>query len=298
MSQDIVTEVKSAVEMSEGRGARVRRLFPTRGFSSFDPFVLFDEFYVEKPAGFPTHQHSGFEFITYMIEGVIVHEDSMDNRAEIPVGGIQHAITGNGIRHSEMPGMDGINHGIFIQLPLEKSLNKSRIFSMLKPSKDIDCMAPNSLGRLLIGKEIYSPANVEAIFQILRHYNINMNRQWGIIGIDNILGRPLISKLCSMGLRFSTFKPSDNLSVSKIIVSDIQEMSSIGKKQVTKDSIIIDNGNNYQKGKVYGDFDYKNVKEIVHAITPVPGGIGPVTVAMLLSNLIKATIKKVEKTIL
>ena len=136
MSQDIVTEVKSAVEMSEGRGARVRRLFPTRGFSSFDPFVLFDEFYVEKPAGFPTHQHSGFEFITYMIEGVIVHEDSMENRAEIPVGGIQHAITGNGIRHSEMPGTDGINHGIQLWVNLPQDMKDTEpTYEILSPDE-------------------------------------------------------------------------------------------------------------------------------------------------------------------
>jgi hypothetical protein len=120
MSQDIVRDLKSAVEMREGRGARVRRLFPTGDFQSFDPFVLFDEFYVEKPAGFPMHRHSGFEFITYMIEGVIVHEDSLDNRAEIPVGGIQHAITGKGIRHSEMPGTDGMNQGIQLWVNLPK----------------------------------------------------------------------------------------------------------------------------------------------------------------------------------
>jgi methylenetetrahydrofolate dehydrogenase (NADP+)/methenyltetrahydrofolate cyclohydrolase len=192
---------------------------------------------------------------------------------------------------------DDSYHGIFIQLPLEKSLNKSTILSKLDPSKDIDCMSPNSLGRLLIGKELYSPANVEAIFQILRHYEIKINRKWGIVGIDNILGRPLISKLCAKGLRFSSYSPSSNFIDSKIVVSDIQKIHSIKKNQVTKDSILLDNGNNYNRRKVYGDFDYKNAKEIAHAITPVPGGIGPVTVAMLLSNLIKASTKQLKKTI-
>lgn len=192
---------------------------------------------------------------------------------------------------------DDSYHGIFIQLPLEKSLNKSTILSKLDPSKDIDCMSPNSLGRLLIGKELYSPANLEAIFQILRHYEIKINRKWGIVGIDNILGRPLISKLCAKGLRFSSYSPSSNFIDSKIVVSDIQKIHSIKKNQVAKDSILLDNGNNYNRRKVYGDFDYKNAKEIAHAITPVPGGIGPVTVAMLLSNLIKASTKQLKKTI-
>jgi hypothetical protein len=107
--------------MSEGRGVRIKRLFPTGNFSSFDPFVLFNEFYVEKKAGFPMQRHAGFEFLTYMIQGSLVYEDSMGNRTEIPVGGVQHAITGKGIRHSEMPGGEGMNHGIqlLINLPQE-----------------------------------------------------------------------------------------------------------------------------------------------------------------------------------
>jgi hypothetical protein len=137
MSQDIFTDVKSAVEMSEGRGARVRRLFPTADFQSFDPFILFDEFYVEKPAGFPMHLHSGFEFITYMIEGIIVHEDSLDNRAEVPVGGIQHAITGKGIRHSEMPGTDGMNHGIQLWVNLPKEMKKTDPTYEILSSEDL-----------------------------------------------------------------------------------------------------------------------------------------------------------------
>jgi methylenetetrahydrofolate dehydrogenase (NADP+)/methenyltetrahydrofolate cyclohydrolase len=187
-------------------------------------------------------------------------------------------------------------HGIFTQLPIDRPLNKSRILSKLDPRKDIDCMSPHSLGRLLIGKEIYTPANVEALFQILRNYKIEINEKWGIIGKDNVLGRPLISKLCAEGLKFSNLNPASNFSNSKIIVSDVQKIGYIKKNQVSKGSILLDNGNNYLKGKVYGDFDYRNVKETVHAVTPVPGGIGPVTVAVLLSNLIKAAINNIENT--
>lgn len=136
MSQGIVSGVKRSIEVAEGRGARVKRLFPTSGFSSFDPFVLFDEFYVEKPAGFLIHTHAGFEFITYMIEGSLIHEDSLGNRAEIPVGGVQHATTGKGMRHSEMPGTDGMNHGIqlWINLP-QKMKNAEPSYDVLLPNE-------------------------------------------------------------------------------------------------------------------------------------------------------------------
>ena len=68
------------------------------------PFVLLDEFYVDKPAGFPMHHHQGFEFVTYMIEGSFLHKDDARNEAEVPEGGAQRASTGRGITHSEMPG--------------------------------------------------------------------------------------------------------------------------------------------------------------------------------------------------
>ena len=129
-------QVKRSVEVAEGRGARVRRLFPTRSFDSLDPFVLFDEFYVEKPAGFPAHSHAGFEFITYMIEGSMVHEDSMGNREEIPAGGVQHAVTGSGINHSELPGGEGLNHGIQLWINLPRSRKNERpSYTMLQPHK-------------------------------------------------------------------------------------------------------------------------------------------------------------------
>ena len=133
---NIIRSIYSAVEMGEGKGATVRRLFPQGGFRSFDPFVLFDEFYVEKPSGFPMHTHAGFEFITYMIDGVIVHEDSMGNRAEIPVGGVQHAVTGSGIRHSEMPGGEDLCHGLQVWVNLPKDMkNAEPSYDVLSPDQ-------------------------------------------------------------------------------------------------------------------------------------------------------------------
>jgi redox-sensitive bicupin YhaK (pirin superfamily) len=114
-----IINVKEAKTVSEGRGVTVHRLFPTNDFMKFDPFALFDEFIVEKPAGFPLHRHSGFEFITYMIEGSLKHRDSIGNEMTVNEGGAQRAITGTGIEHSEMPVSEGVNRGIqlWISLP-------------------------------------------------------------------------------------------------------------------------------------------------------------------------------------
>lgn len=109
----------TAIEVSEGAGARVRRAFPQPEIRHVDPFVLLDEFFVEPPAGFPEHPHRGFEIVTYMIEGAFEHTDNLGNRHVVTAGGLQRITAGAGIRHSEMPGPDLMNHGLqlWVNLP-------------------------------------------------------------------------------------------------------------------------------------------------------------------------------------
>lgn len=111
--------VVNSEEKLEGRGAKVKRAFPTSELSSIDPFLLLDEFFVSPPARFPTHSHKGFEAINFMLEGSLNHEDTRGNSGIIGEGEVQHMITGKGLRHSEMPGDEGKNHGIqlWIDLP-------------------------------------------------------------------------------------------------------------------------------------------------------------------------------------
>lgn len=108
-----------AVETAEGAGARVKRVFPTRHLMHFDPFVLLDEFFVEPPAGFPSHPHRGFEAITYMLEGGFHHTDNLGNDSIVLAGGLQKFTAGKGIVHSELPGTKGLNRGLqlWIRLP-------------------------------------------------------------------------------------------------------------------------------------------------------------------------------------
>lgn len=112
---------RTAVEMAEGAGARVRRVFPTHGSESVDPFVLLDEFFVGPDAGFPEHPHKGFEAMTYMLDGGFRHKDSLGNDSEVQTGGVQRFSAGKGIVHSEMPGDADLNHGLqlWINLPPE-----------------------------------------------------------------------------------------------------------------------------------------------------------------------------------
>ncbi|MBD3347443.1 MAG: pirin family protein [Chitinivibrionales bacterium] len=117
----MIAEMKiwRAIEMPEGDGAVVKRLFPTPAMSPIDPFILLDEFFVGPDAGFPDHTHRGFEAITYMLEGGFNHKDNLGNNSMATEGGAQRFTAGKGIVHSEMPGNFSVNHGfqLWVNLP-------------------------------------------------------------------------------------------------------------------------------------------------------------------------------------
>jgi quercetin 2,3-dioxygenase len=119
---DSKIKIVKAKKTSEGRGATVRRSFPTPDLSYVDPFVLMDHFFVEPPAGFPEHPHRGFEALTYMLEGTFEHEDTTGAKEVIKPGGAQRVTTGEGIKHSEMPGSEGMNSGIQLWVNLPSKL--------------------------------------------------------------------------------------------------------------------------------------------------------------------------------
>lgn len=111
-------------EVREGRGARVKRLFPTGEVRNFDPFVLFDHFVISPPAGFPDHPHKGFEIITLVLEGALKHGDSLGNSEVIKGIGIQKITAGRGIVHSEMPADEDTVEGIQVWVNLPR-VNKN-----------------------------------------------------------------------------------------------------------------------------------------------------------------------------
>ena len=111
--------LRDAVSGAEGDGAEVSRLFPVRDFMNFDPFVLWDDFTVPASAGFPDHPHRGFEGITYVFEGSMLHKDNLGNESTVMPGGLQRFTAGKGIIHSEMPSTKKTTKGIqmWVNLP-------------------------------------------------------------------------------------------------------------------------------------------------------------------------------------
>ncbi len=186
-------------------------------------------------------------------------------------------------------------HGILIQFPIPKKLEN--IIDSIDVEKDVDGLTSASLGRIMQGREVYAPAGAEAIIEILRSYKIDTaNKDVAIIGASNILGRPLASILANSGASI-TLVPSyrDMARYTKnadIVVVDVGRAKSLTANMVSKGSVVIDAGNNYIDGKLVGDVDFEKVKEVANAISPVPGGVGPILVGVLIRNLVKAALKR------
>jgi redox-sensitive bicupin YhaK (pirin superfamily) len=117
-------EILVARPSLDGQGARLRRLFPLEGGHHLDPFVLFDDFGVAPPAGFPMHPHRGFEAFTYMLDGSFEHSDTMGNHSVVSSGGTQRFTSGRGARHSEMPAEPRPNRGIQLWVNLPRRLKR------------------------------------------------------------------------------------------------------------------------------------------------------------------------------
>lgn len=113
-----------AVAMSEGTGAEVLRVFPTRREQHVDPFVLLDEFTVTPPAAFPEHPHGGFEAVTYMLDGAFRHRDNLGNDEIVSVGGVQRFTAGKRIVHAELPGAEETSHGLQLWVNLPRRLKE------------------------------------------------------------------------------------------------------------------------------------------------------------------------------
>lgn len=155
-----------AVEMEEGEGARVRRVFPTSHLMHLDPFVLLDEFFVEPPAGFPSHPHGGFEAVTYMLEGGFHHTDNLGNDSVVLAGGVQRFTAGRRIVHSELPGTNGLNRGLQLWVRLPNRLmglepDYQQVEPLAIPEKDVDgCRV-----RMIVGEE--SPVRLRTDIEYL-----------------------------------------------------------------------------------------------------------------------------------
>jgi len=182
-------------------------------------------------------------------------------------------------------------HGIFVQLPLPKHINVEKVIDKISYSKDVDGFTPINLGNLLLNKETISSCTPLGILRLLKEYNIDIKgKKVCVIGSSNIVGKPLVNILMNEEATvFNCNSLTKNLKeitlISDIIISATGVINLITKEMVKEGVIVIDVGINKNKeNKIVGDVDFFNIKSKCSYITPVPGGVGPMTIAMLINN--------------
>ena len=184
--------------------------------------------------------------------------------------------------------------GIILQSPISKKLDYSYLSNLIKCEKDVDGFTKNNIYNLYLGKDCLIPCTVRGIIKLLSYYNIDLTgKDVLVIGRGPIVGRPLLLALLNKNASVSIcHSKSRNLKQkclnSDIIISAVGVPHLISKDMVNKDSIVIDVGISYKDGKIVGDVDYINIKDNCKAITPNPGGVGPMTVAMIIDNILLA----------
>jgi len=186
--------------------------------------------------------------------------------------------------------------GILVQLPLPAHIKEYEVLSAISPEKDVDGFHPLNMGKLAIGEEWLVPCTPKGIMEILNHYKIQVEGlDVTVVGASNIVGKPLslmlINRMATVSVCHIKTKELDfYTSKADMIISATGVAHLIKPHMVKEGAIVIDVGISRVKGGILGDADFEGLKGKVKAITPVPGGVGPMTVAMLMVNTLKAYI--------
>jgi methylenetetrahydrofolate dehydrogenase (NADP+)/methenyltetrahydrofolate cyclohydrolase len=186
-------------------------------------------------------------------------------------------------------------HGILVQLPLPDSIDVKRIISLIDPKKDVDCFHPENVGRMMIDDARFLPCTPAGVLELLKRSNISVEgKNIVIVGRSNIVGKPLAVMLINLGATVTvcnskTKNLKEICAQAEILVSATGKAGLICADMIKKDAIVIDVGiNRNAEGKLVGDVDYIRACDKVSCITPVPGGVGPMTIMMLMRNTILA----------
>lgn len=190
-------------------------------------------------------------------------------------------------------------HGILLQSPIPKNLDINEAFKRIIPNKDVDGFNPINVGKLCLGQDTFVSCTPYGVIKMLEYYNIVLEgKNAVIIGRSNIVGKPMLQCLLNKNATVTIChsKTQDLKQITKkadILVSAIGKANFVTEDMVKPGSVVIDVGINRDEtnGKICGDVDFDKVSKIASYITPVPGGIGPMTIAMLMSNIVKAAKK-------
>lgn len=191
-------------------------------------------------------------------------------------------------------------HGILIQLPLPSKFNPDKLINYIARNKDVDGLTDINLGKLFNNKSGMISCTPQGIMELLERENIEISgKNVVIVGRSNLVGKPLLGLMLNKDATVTichskTVNLKEHTKNADILIVAVGKKYFITEDMVKKDAVVIDVGINKVDGKLYGDVDFLNVKNKVKKITPVPGGVGPMTVAMLMNNVVRAY-KKINK---
>lgn len=190
---------------------------------------------------------------------------------------------------------DGSVHGILCQLPLPKHIDEKKVIEAISPKKDVDGFSAVNVGKIWLGDYEFSPCTPMGVIELLNYYNIDLEgKNCVIVGRSNIVGKPMAALLLEKNATVTIChsKTKDISSFTKnadVVIAAVGKTGFITGDMVKDGAVIIDVGiNRNADGKLCGDVDFDSVKDKTSYITPVPGGCGPMTIAVLMKNTISA----------
>lgn len=185
-------------------------------------------------------------------------------------------------------------NGILVQLPLPKTLNEDKILRAISPEKDVDGFHPVSVGRLWLGEKGYLSCTPAGIIQLLKRSGISIEgKECVVVGRSNIVGKPMAALLLreNATVTIAHSKTRNLKEVTKradILIAAVGQQQMIDDTYIKEGAVVIDVGMHRDaQNKLCGDVDFEKVKDKASAITPVPGGVGPMTIAMLMNNCVE-----------
>ena len=185
-------------------------------------------------------------------------------------------------------------NGILCQLPLPKGLDEKAVIAAINPEKDVDAFNPVNVGKIMIGDYDFLPCTPAGVMEMLEYYNIDVcGKECVVIGRSNIVGKPmnmlLLQKNGTVTIAHSRTKNlADITRRADILVAAVGHAKFVTANMVKQDAVVIDVGINRENGKLCGDVDFDAVSQKASYITPVPGGVGPMTIATLMQNTLTA----------
>jgi methylenetetrahydrofolate dehydrogenase (NADP+)/methenyltetrahydrofolate cyclohydrolase len=194
--------------------------------------------------------------------------------------------------------LDPAINGILCQLPLPKGYDEKAVTEAIWPIKDVDCFHPSNVGRIMTGDYAFLPCTPAGVMEMLKCYNIDVTgKECVVIGRSNIVGKPMSLLLLNKhGTVTTAHSRTKNLTEvcqrADILIAAVGKPKFVTDNMVKEGAVVIDIGINRVDGKLCGDVDFENVSKKASYITPVPGGVGPMTIAMLMQNTVIAAKKQ------